>query len=80
MYKTGSRIEPKKFSQEHAGENVGIFSSNSHRLTDRRWAQLMMSYGAVSNLSKKQEESEDDVLDEKQFRDLYIPSSPTASP
>jgi hypothetical protein len=74
MYKTGSRVKPGQFSRENAGENVLIYGTNSQRLTDRRWAQLMASYGVETD--KKQKGSADSDLDEQQFRNLYIPSSP----
>lgn len=73
MYKTGCRVEPGQFSQEKVGNNVAIFGINSQRLTDRRWAQIMTSYKVES---KEQKQAEDDMFDEQQFRDLYIPSSP----
>lgn len=76
MYKTGNRIEPFQFSRENVGTNVAIYGTNSKRLTNRRWAQIMTSYGVESDLSKKQKEAEDEMLDEKLFLDLYAPSSP----
>lgn len=74
MYKTGSRVKPGQFSRENMGEYVLIYGTNSQRLTDRRWAQILASYGFKSD--KKQRGSTDSVLDEQQFRSLYTPSSP----
>jgi len=76
MYTTGVRVEPRHFSHENAGEIVAIFGINSQRLTDRRWAQIMASYGVESTSKGKQKALFDDLLDEQQFRELYIPSSP----
>jgi hypothetical protein len=71
MYKTGARIEAQQFSRENVGEMLAVYSANSCRLTNRRWMQMMTSYGAVSNERQSIEQ-----LDEQQFRDLYVPSSP----
>jgi hypothetical protein len=78
MYTTGVRVKTDRFSRENAGEAVAFFAGNTHRLTDRRWAQLKTSYGADSDSSGKGKEKAIvvDLLDEQQFRELYIPSSP----
>ena len=76
MYTTGVRVEPCHFSYENAGEIVAIFGTNSQRLTDRHWAQIMASYGVKSTSKGKQKALFNDLLDEQQFCELYIPSSP----
>jgi hypothetical protein len=76
MYITGTRVKAPLFSRENIGETVAIFAVNSQRLTDRRWAQIMTSYGIEFNGKQGQDASDDDLLDEQQFRDLYVPSSP----
>ena len=74
MYKTGVRVEAQQFSRENVGEMLTVYSTNSQRLTDRRWMQIMISYGVESN--ENQRMNFDEQLDEQQFRDLYVPSSP----
>jgi hypothetical protein len=74
MYTTGTRVEAHQFSREHVGATVAVFGTNSQRLTDRRWAQILASYGGEGK--GKNKAVDDDLPDEEQFRDLYEPSSP----
>ena len=75
MYKTGVRVDPSPFSRENTGEAVAYFGVNSQRLSDRRWTQIMTSYG-VDSKGKKKMEIDNREVDEQHFRSLYTPSSP----
>jgi hypothetical protein len=74
MYTTGTRIEPGNFSHENVGGVVAVFCTNSERLTDRRWGQILASYGG--DVKGKQKMVVDDLFTEQDFRALYVPSSP----
>jgi hypothetical protein len=76
MYTTGVRVKPPLFSRENVSETVAFFAGNTRRLTDRRWAQIKTSYGAESSGKGKEKAIVVDQLDEQQFRELYVPSSP----
>jgi hypothetical protein len=73
MYTTGIRLEARQFSRENVGEIVAVFGANSQRLTNRRWTQILASYGVECDGKKKA--TGDYLLDEQQFRNLYVPSS-----
>jgi hypothetical protein len=75
MYKTGVRVDPSPFSHENTGEAVAYFGVNSQRLSDRRWTQIMTSYG-VGSKGKTKMEIDDSEVDEQHFCSLYVPSSP----
>ena len=75
MYKTGVHVDPSHFSRENTGEAVAYFGVNSQRLSDRRWTQIMTSYG-IDSKGKKKMEIDDSEVDEQHFRSLYVPSSP----
>ena len=75
MYKTGVRVNPSPFSRENTGDTIAYFGVNSQRLSDRRWTQIMTSYG-VDRKGKNKMEIDDSEVDEQHFRSLYTPSSP----
>ncbi|KAH9960529.1 hypothetical protein BJV74DRAFT_984234 [Russula compacta] len=76
MYTTGVRVKAHQFSRENSAETVALFATNTGRLSERRWAQLKVSYGVDSTGKGKQKALAVDLLDAQQFRELYIPSSP----
>jgi len=75
MYKTGIRGDPSPFSRENTSEVVAYFGVNSQRLSNRRWTQIMMSYG-VGSKGKTKMEINDIEVNEQHFCSLYVPSSP----
>jgi hypothetical protein len=73
MYTTGFRVEACHFSRENISETVAVFNTNSQRLTDHRWAQILATYRVGCDGKPKSIVS--DSLDEQQFHELYISSS-----
>jgi hypothetical protein len=73
MYTTGVRVEAQQFARENVGGTVAVFGTNSQRLTERRWAQILASYGTDI---KGKTNAVNDPLSELEFREMYVPSSP----
>ena len=76
MYTTGVCIRAHQFLCENASKAVAFFATNTERLTDCCWAQIKKSYSADPSGKGKQKAVDIDLLNEQQFCELYVPSSP----